>query len=173
MAGWAGLTIEAWIKFERSAATHAATIVSNLPQPPVPSGQAGVQLGITFPAGVLQGYVTTAAGKLVGGTFPDLTIDGNWHEIALTYDPYFGLRGYLDGKVSATRFLSSATLAATASAPLLVGGSGSSASDHYRGWIDDLRVSSTKRDPAWLVANVTDVLRPAQFYTIGSEQHLQ
>jgi|GEM_PF-1238529 len=172
MANTAGFTYEAWVKFQKAAGTRTTpyVIASNLS---ATASNAGFQLQVNPTTSALEAYANTSlnGGTKIGGSFPDLVLDGNWHHVAITYDTFYGLRGYLDAKVSTTRFPSTVNLAAGVSPMLYTGNTGSGASNGFRGWMDELRYSAgIKRTPAWLNAEVVNWFTPSQFYTESAAQ---
>ena len=163
--------MEAWVKFQKAAGTRTApyVVASNLS---ATASAAGFQMQVNPTTNALEAYVNTSlnGGTKIGGSFPDLVLDGNWHQIAVTYDTFYGLRGYLDAKVSTTRFPSTVALAAGASPMLYIGNTASGASNGFRGWVDETRFSGLKRTPAWLNAEVVNWFTPSQFYAESAAQ---
>jgi biopolymer transport protein ExbB len=106
--------------------------------------------------------------------------DSDWHQVAFTYVAGHpsGLRLYIDGVLagsSGTRpnpgdTSQMSALAQTASTPLTIGGTADIDPDPaFSGFIDEVRISTVARSPAWIAAEYAAAANPSRFAVVGPE----
>lgn len=166
LAGWNALTVEAWVKYEEAVKVDEYTIASNL-SATIASFNIRVE-----PAGdYIEAYVVKEPNTLVGGSFPDLVLNSNWHHLTMTYDTTNGLKVYLDGIASATSYASAANLDADASGLLYIGRN-TSPTDEFKGRLDEVRISNAARLQGWITTEINNEGSPSTFYHAGLEEPL-
>ncbi|MBF0430752.1 MAG: DUF2341 domain-containing protein [Fibrobacteria bacterium] len=88
-----------------------------------------------------------AGGETLTKTLPQFS-DNQWHQLVLTFDdPGDTAAFYFDGKHMITKALASSI--SDGAGPINIG-SRNGSSLFFKGWMDELRVSSTTRSPHWV-----------------------
>jgi hypothetical protein len=90
---------------------------------------------------------------------------GTWYHLAFSYSAANKLIGYVNGSQDGTS--ASAWTGSAASIATLIANS-ISASRHWNGKIDEVRLSGIERSAGWLLTEVNNQNSPSTFYTVGS-----
>lgn len=147
MAGWTGLTVSAWVKYD-SSGSDEHTIFSNWKA--APNDKAAVLFRLNPSDDSIEAYVVEEQNSQKGGSFADLTVSADsWHHVVMTWDTTNGLKAYCDGVASGTSYASSAALDASASLTSEAARSPHIGDDYLNGTLDDLRVSNVARSLDW------------------------
>ncbi|SFT47391.1 Por secretion system C-terminal sorting domain-containing protein [Lishizhenia tianjinensis] len=148
ISGDAARTIEAWIKTTVDATTTNQQVI-------VDYGNTGNGQRFTF--NVLQNNsirLEVAGNGVVGSTAVN---DGNWHHVAVTYDPADNdtVRLYIDGVEDAKKYISTVNTGTAANVSI---GRRQDGVSYFTGDIDEVRIWNVARTPAELLASMNSEL---------------
>jgi hypothetical protein len=99
------------------------------------------------------------------GTGSNTLSSATWYHLAFTYSAANKLKGYVNGSVDGTS-ASTWTGSAASIAPLIA--NSTSASRHWNGSLDEIRLSAAERSADWLTTSYNNQNSPSTFYTVGS-----
>ena len=170
MAGWTAGAVESVINHTGTgSANKEHTIWQNWG-----SGEAGILFRIEPNTGAtanrLEIFTRHVGNAQVGGDTGSTVTPNQTNHVALTFDST-SLRGVINGVQATNTFSTSgAALDADASIAGKIGGYDADPADDFGGYQEEFRISNVARSTAWFKATYVNLLTPATFYTLGTQE---
>jgi len=165
--GWDEMTVEFWVKSSMDN-QHATIILSKRDTSTYGSYQIGFDSA--GDSQLFWGlYLDSGYGETSYADAPTLTTN-QWYHVVGTFDGSV-INLYINGSLEATSS-KSGNIKATDDTPLRLGcrGAGSGTERHFKGFLDEVRISNIARSSSWISTCFNNQHDPSGFYNVGSEE---
>jgi hypothetical protein len=171
MAGWSEVTVESIINHNgQGSAGQEHPVFSNFG-----STQGGVICRIKpssdASANQLEVFSRNTGDTQKGGVTGGTVTPNQTNHVALVMD-LTSIRGVINGTQAPNTFATGVPLDADASIQGKIGGYDATPTDRFGGYQEEFRISNVARSTAWLKSTYVNLLTPATFYTLGTQEIL-